>query len=254
MRRVIQRYTERGTVKLHQKGLRPTKVGTPKVLSKIQKFVNTVPDISERVAATRLGLAKSTYSDLKVKKLNIRSFVKEDVPRYKEGQAERAKTACRKIYRKKVLSGGEKIVIMDDETYVPVNRSEIHGKEYYNARVRGDVSDEFRFKPRQKFPEKFLVWQAIDERGNVSNPYIQKGTMNAETYLNECLKKRLLPFINRYHPDRRILFWPDMARIHYTGAIKQWLAANGIDFLDYGENAPSVWDKCDFLGQMQGRV
>ena len=205
------------------------------------------------MAAPKLDLKRSTYSHLKVNKLGIRAFVKEDAPKYKDGQAERAKKACRLIYRNKVLSAPGRVIIMDDETYVPVDRNAINGKEFYNARIRGGVADQFRFKPREKFTAKYLVWQAIDENGNVSEAYIQKGTMNGETYLNECLKKRLLPFIERHHPDRNILFWPDMARIHYTGAIVQWLEANGIDFVNYGENAPNVpqarpveifWDKC----------
>ena len=41
---------------------------------------------------------------------------------------------------------------MDDETYVLVDRNAISGKKFYNA-----VADKYRFKPREKYPQKYLV-------------------------------------------------------------------------------------------------
>ena len=77
--------------------------------------------------------------------------------------------------------------------------------------------------------------------------------MNSATYLKECLKKRLLPFIKRHHRVEDVYFWPDKAKIHYGGAVTRWLAENGIVFPEYDKNAQNVpqarpietfWDKC----------
>jgi hypothetical protein len=58
--------------------------------------------------------------------------------------------------------------------------------------------------------------QAIDSNGLFSKPFIFEGTMNADLYLNECLKKRLMPFIQKNYPDKNILFWSDLATAHYS--------------------------------------
>lgn len=64
---------------------------------------------------------------------------------------------------------------------------------------------------KRNFLKKYLIWQAIGEDSNVSEPFISEGTMNGETYFRECIGKRLLPFI----AERNVLFWLDMATVHY---------------------------------------
>jgi hypothetical protein len=51
-----------------------------------------------------------------------------------------------------------------------------------------------------------LVWQVIDQCGNTSEPYISEGTMNAKINLEECLKKRLVPFLEEYHKSVKFSF------------------------------------------------
>ena len=52
-------------------------------------------------------------------------------------------------------------------------------------------------KIKLKCPEKILVWIAISEHG-ISKPLFRKSTavtIDGTIYLEECLKKNLLPFI-----------------------------------------------------------
>ncbi len=100
-----------------------------------------------------------------------------------------------------------------------------------------------------------LVWQAIDQFGNTSEPYISEGTMNGKIYLEECLKKRLIPFLEQYHKKRKILFWPDLATCHYRQDVIQWMNCQNFEFVKRDENAPNVpqvrpieryWAECEF--------
>ena len=60
--------------------------------------------------------------------------------------------------------------------------------------------------------------------------------MNSERCLNDCLKKRLIPFIN----NRDVLFWPDMATCHYSESVVNYLKSKNIDFIEKHNNAPKV--------------
>lgn len=64
--------------------------------------------------------------------------------------------------------------------------------------------------------------------------------LNAKIYLKECLIKRLLPFIEKHHSFKDILFWPDLATSHYTKDVQNWLKSQNIDFVSKTENAPNV--------------
>src|SRR5258708_3918017 len=102
------------------------------------------------------------------------------------------------------------------------------------------MNDDVRFKPKSKFLKKYLIWQAIDEGGNVSRPYVSTNTQTAETYLKECLQKILLPFIEEHHDKKDVVLWMDMATCHYATQVTNWLRENEIDFIEKKENAPNV--------------
>ena len=75
---------------------------------------------------------------------------------------------------------------------------------------------------------------------NVYEPYIKIGSMNAEEYRTECIEKRLIPFIEKYHKTEEVIFWPDMARIHYSKVVKDCLETHNIEFIEWHNNAPAV--------------
>ncbi len=82
------------------------------------------------------------------------------------------------------------------------------------------MPDEVKFRAKKKFPEKLLVWVAISNKGH-SNFYFRsqkEGAVNAEVYKNECIIKRLIPFIKENYLDNKYIFWPDLASAHYAGS------------------------------------
>ena len=98
------------------------------------------------------------------------------------------------------------------------------------------VPEEVRNATQKKWPKQFLVWQAMDELGNVCRSYVEKGSLGSVKYLEECLRKRLLPFIKKYHPNLNVVIWPDMARIHYSTDVQQWLQTEGIDYVKWEDD------------------
>ena len=69
-----------------------------------------------------------------------------------------------------------------------------------------------------------------------SDIYVHKSiqVVNQETYLKECINKRLLPFIAKYHSNGNYLFWPDLAKAHYSNIVQQLLQSkNFSSFLKF---------------------
>ena len=86
-----------------------------------------------------------------------------------------------------------------------------------------------------------LMWLAISNRG-MSIPYFRPSksvAINTEIYINECLQPRLLPFIHKHHGDFNYLFWPDLARAHYSKESVAWMNEN-VYFVDETTNPPNV--------------
>lgn len=237
--RVIQRFEERGSANFKPIPGRPAKVASIKKMKEVANLIRKEPNISMTEGAKKTHLSRNTFKWIKNNKLNIKSYKQETVPKYSGGQKERAKKACGQLYRKLTESKTQKIILMDDETYVYSDPADIPGTKYYHCTNKNLVPDENRFKAKSKFPKKYLIWQVIDELGNVSVPFISQGTMNSEVYLNECLKKILLPFINKNYNRSEIVYWMDMATCHYTRPVRDWFDSQNIEFIAKDRNAPN---------------
>ena len=195
-------------------------------LSKKVEKLSVKKWFSIRKIARTLKIGKSTVQDIKEKN-GIRPHKCLTAPKYTKNKLKRAKTNCRKTYENSL----NKILIFDDESYVMCDPKNTPGPKYYNFIDKSSVPDAMRFKTKEKFPKRYLVWQAIDEKGNVSEPYVKYGTLNSEEYRVECLEKRLLPFIQRYHKIEDILFCPELASIHYEKRVQNWLKTTGINYV-----------------------
>ena len=105
---------------------------------------------------------------------------------------------------------------MDDESYFELHCSNMLSNSYCFGKSKENISIDNKFKFKTKFPEKVLVWIAISLNGH-SDPFIlEERTMNTKIYQEECIRKRLLPFIQNFHPNIPVIFWPDLASIHYA--------------------------------------
>ena len=97
---------------------------------------------------------------------------------------------------------------MDDEKYVLLSDQSVPTNRGYYSSEKSLTSAEVRFKRTQKFEQKLLVSIAISTNG-ISSPFFakQRQTINEKTYVEECIIKRLLPFIDGYHDKDKTLFW-----------------------------------------------
>lgn len=143
---VIRRYEAKGTTKFEAKPGRPSKVMTPRKTKKILKKFENTPSLSVRNCAKSLNLSPSTVSKIKVNRLGIRARVKQKAPKYVKDQETRAKVACARIYRKFLTKKHGLVVIMDDETYVPVDPSDVPGRKFYHVGCQYKIKEAEKFK------------------------------------------------------------------------------------------------------------
>jgi len=110
----------------------------------------------------------------------------------------------------------------------------------------------------QNMKKKVLVWVAISPLG-ISDPLIVRSgfCMNQTVYLNQCIKKRLEPFIKNYHRRGQYLFWPDLASSHYAATVTNHLTKQKIPFMPKllnPANLPEVRPVEDFWAILKREV
>ncbi len=125
----IKKFGESDSVKIVKNPGRTPKIATTRKLKEIKEYFKDNPSSSCSIAAKELNMDISWLKKIKIQKLGIRARVKQIVPRYKKDQEERVQKCCKKLFRK--MSG--KIVVIDDETYVPVDPANVPGREFFHS-------------------------------------------------------------------------------------------------------------------------
>ena len=126
----------------------------------------------------------------------MKTYKKQKIPKVTDIHRKTIKTRARKLYD---LIGKKNIcLVLDDETYVKADFSTLPGAQYYTQFEREILPDSETSIGIEKFGTKYLVWQAICQCGMKSSSFVTTGTVNAETYAKECLKKRMFPFLRKH--------------------------------------------------------
>lgn len=133
----------------------------------------------------------------------------ENHPKTTDKQKAKQKRIFNKISREEFKASNDSIdIVMDDETYINVNGHNFQGVKYYFESGFEEVDDHTRYRDKTKFPEKILIWAAVSRKGisKVMFRRQKEGAVNADVYSEECIRKRLVPFIREHYSNGKYLF------------------------------------------------
>jgi DNA-binding protein len=169
--------------------------------------------------------------------LSIDCRKKQRIPDRSEKQAIEAKKKCRILLKKYPNF----CWIMDDESYFTLSHSSINGNNvYYSSNVSATPSN-VKFTKKKKFEDKLLVWLAISNKGISEVFYAKSGlAINQSIYGKECIRRRLIPFINKFHSKDKFVFWPDLASSHYAESVCDIYIEENINFVEKYENPANL--------------
>ena len=233
----LQHYKKYGlTTDLPRSG-RPVKLSNRKLASLVRK-VNNKAGVSQRQLAKHYNVAQSTISRNLKKRTKVRIYKRTKAPKYSKSQWERVRKNCGQLYRK---ISNDYFVIMDDEKYFSLSNVNMPGNAYYYTSDNTTAPPDIKYNKKSKYEPKIMIWLAMSSKG-VSEPYIHrsKGAINADTYLNQCIKSKLIPFINKYHPTDDVIFWPDLAQAHYSTEVLVFLEASYVSVVPKAINPPNI--------------
>lgn len=214
--RLIKRW-EDGTPATRKIGSgHPTKIMSKKTIARLQKSINNQTGISTRQLAKKFKCSQSYLVETIQKKTDIKYRKRVLVPHRTDKQKSVCQPRCRRLW----LKFRHHDFILDDESYFTFKHSDKNSNSGFWTSNIDEAPNHIKFKSKQKFEKKLLVWIAISPRG-ISQPFIAPSglAINQEVYLKECIKKRLIPFIKKYHSDNNFVFWPDLASSHYANSV-----------------------------------
>ena len=215
-----------------------SKIWKGRKTSQLKRLAKNKVGVSLRNLGRKFAVSPSTIR-LQLIKSGIHYRKRKKTPLYDELQAVKAKKLSRKLVNELYKQGN--VIIMDDEKYFTFSCHDMpQNSGFYTDDIKSTPNN-VKYKGKAKFPKKILVWIAISERG-LSKPLIRFSdscSINQFVYKDECLIKRLLPFIDKYHGDRKYIFWPDLASAHYAKSVLAWMNEN-LNYVSKEINPPNV--------------
>lgn len=240
--RDVKKFREDGTLVKEKKSGAPTTVCTKSNIRLVRKKMDGKTNVSGRKVAAALKC--SEFSVRKMRKMNDRPIVarkRQKVP-LKPINISAQKVAARKL--NKILGDfGVDNVILDDETYITLNGEKTASNSWYYTSDSKQVDWAVKFISKEKFPSKLLVHMFISSKGVSLPTILPSGTnVNATVYVQKCLKRKLVQFIEDFHGGKRdeVVFWPDKAASHYAKSTITWLNEQGIQVVPKLFNPTSV--------------
>lgn len=231
------RIREGSSINDNKKTGRPSKL-SKKDKRKLKRLTNNRFGVSQRRLGRQFSVNHTTIGRA-MSRMKIKDYKREKTPKYTIQQKLKSKKLSRKLVNHFYASKAS--ILVDDEKYFTLDGTNMSGNDRYYTADKSTCPDNVRFKGVAKFPEKILVWITISERG-MSKPLFRPWksvAITKELYIEECLTKRLLPFIHKYHPDFDYIFWPDLASAHYANACVAWMDEN-VNFVAKEMNPPNV--------------
>lgn len=235
VRNIVNRYFNEYRIQDKARSGRPTGPSSKSLEKKIVTAYKKNCSLSVRDVAKKLKTSTSMVQRAKVRQ-NLKSYKKVKAPKQSIKQFNSSVTRSRKLYKLLCDLNGA-CVLMDDETYVKKDFSTLPGDQFFTTESRANISDQNKYIFMEKFGEKYLIWQAICSCGKRTGSFITKGTINADIYVQKCIKGFILPFIRQHEGD--VLFWPDLATAHYARATQECLASNNVQCVAKDMNPPN---------------
>ena len=230
---IIKKFEESGVIGDKPRSCHPDKLSKQQ-LTRLKRLTDQKTGISLRKIAPKFDVDISTISrHLKVMGITYRK--KKRAPKYTDKQLQEVPTHARRLYL--TLSNGDFELVMDDKKYFLLHNESIAANRGFDTSDPSVAPPEVKFKSAKKFEPKTLVWIAISE-GGITTPSFaeQQQAVTQTTYLNECINARLMPFIEKYHHKKKVLFWSALARSHFGFKVMEYLDQNGIHFVSQKRN------------------
>ena len=205
-------------------------------IKRLQQYFDHKQGRSQRKAARKFEISPSYVNKL-LKVSSIKCRKKKTIPDRTHLQALAAKTKCRIIYEKYRNCEW----VLDDESYFTLSHSTIAGNNnFYSSDVSATPSA-VKYSTKAKYEGKILVWLAISKKGISKVFTCPSGlAINQVIYKEQCLERRLIPFIKKYHSQDEIIFWPDLASSHYAETVCDFMIEKNIPFVEKFENPANL--------------
>lgn len=237
--RTVTRFLETGTINDRPRKGRARTTRTPRVIKVVRERLRRNCAISARKTATDLKINRESAREIFRKDLKLFPFKKQKVHGVSGLSKQKRLERC-----KNILAGhaGDEMIFSDEKIFVLEQFHNSQNDRVWSANIE-NIPEHKRHVPRFQNAVSVMVWAAISTRGKFPLIFIEKGVkINANYYVEEVLKKNVMPNAVKLFQDDYYCFQQDGAPSHTANLTQAWCKENLVDFLAKDKWPPSSPD------------
>ena len=130
---------------------------------------------------------------------------------------------------------------MDDESYFQLKCDYLPGNDHCFTLDKSTTLNGVKFRTQKKFPVHLMVWVCLNEDAVSQPAFLERpNNINGEFYRENCIKGKLVEFIQQNHSQDDYIFWPALASAHYAKDTVELFAELKIPYVLKDQNPPNV--------------
>jgi inhibitor of nuclear factor kappa-B kinase subunit alpha len=226
--RTIKRFLDTGSNDERPKMRRQRTVRTPAIVKVIRERIRRNCGRSARKTARQLEINRETVRKIFKDDLTLKPFNKRKVHGLSEA------TKKKRIERSKHIlawHAGDETIFSDEKMFVLEQSQNSQNDRAWSVSIQ-DIPEDKQHVPRFQNAASIMVWGAISPRGKLPLIFIEMGVkINANYYLEEVLKKNVIPNAKSLFGDDYYCFQQDGAPSHTANITQAWRKMNGLQAL-----------------------
>ena len=130
---------------------------------------------------------------------------------------------------------------MDDKSYFQLKCDYLPENDHYFTSDKSTKPNDIKFRTQKKFSVQLMVWICLSEDAVCELVFLERpNSINGEFYRENCIKGKLVEFIEENHSQDDYIFWSDLASAHYAKDTVELFEELKIPYVLKDQNHPNV--------------
>lgn len=234
----LKRFKETGTMDDRPRSGRPKTATSNRIVKVIREKIRRDPRRSMRKMAADAGISEKSVRRICKTRLNLRPYKIQKAHVLTESMKKIRLQRCKALL-KRFTAARHSVVVFTDECLFNIEQFVNHQNDRILVGNMQDANDSGRIASRSGHPQSVMAFGGITSDGKTPLIFVDQGVkVNSRNYLNDILKKELLPWALSHFGNRQWTFQQDSAPAHKAKIVQDWCAANFPDFISAKEWPP----------------
>lgn len=234
----LRRFRQTGQTKDRPRSGRPKTASSPNMVKRIREKIRYDAKRSMRKMAKELNIGVSSVRRIVKKGLGLLPIKFQKTHALTDKMKATRLQRCKEL-RKRFSAADTQDIVFTDEKLFNIEQTFNRQNDRILASSVQDANQNGRNVSRSGHPQQVMVFAGITGTGKTDLIFVDPGVkINAQVYLDDILKKHVLPWTQKHFKGKRFTFQQDSAPAHKAKVVQDWCKNSFPDFITTAEWPP----------------